>query len=254
MIILKDFKNSGVYCIINMSNGKRYIGSSKNMYKRLSCHRSYLRSSTHQNKKLQNSWNKYSEESFVAYLLEICDETILEKREQYFIDNLKPEYNITLIVERNILSKESRLLQSETRKKRIKSGEIELFYKKIFKYNLNGEYIKSYKSIKDACVDTDIHQSTICRYLNGTNKKAGEHLWSLEFKEKLDPYFKNVKDGSYNNKKVYVLNYYTKELLLEFESIKECADYYKMHKPSISHAIKVKQLFKKQFMLVLDPA
>lgn len=47
--ISKDLNYSGIYCIINIYNSKRYIGSSKNIRKRLWGHRAELRHNKHDN-------------------------------------------------------------------------------------------------------------------------------------------------------------------------------------------------------------
>ena len=115
--IEQSLKNKlGIYCLINIVNQKRYVGSSKNLQQRLLKHRSLLRKNKHENSKLQNSWNKYNEQMFEYYILEYCEEELLTQREQYYIDTLVPELNITVLVERNILSKESRLKQANTRR------------------------------------------------------------------------------------------------------------------------------------------
>ena len=254
MKITKELQKSGIYCIINIKNGKKYIGSSKNIYKRLLKHRSLLRKNKHQNKILQNSWNKYNEYNFDYYILEYCDENQLQIKEQQYIDTNNSDFNITKIVERNTLSKESRKLQSETRIKKIASGEIKLWGKEIYQYDLNGNFIKKYDKIKDACKENNIHQSTICRFLNSIYKKGGNYLWSLEYKDKLEPYVRIKKNSNALCKKVEVLNYYTKELIYTFNSLKECAEFFNCHKPSISHAIKVKQRFKKEYMILIKTA
>lgn len=46
----------------------------------------YLRSNSHQNSHLQNSWNKYGEDSFKFYVLEFCDCNELDRREIFYID------------------------------------------------------------------------------------------------------------------------------------------------------------------------
>lgn len=254
MKITKKLQKSGIYCIININNKKRYIGSSKNIYQRLSKHRSLLRNNKHQNILLQNSWNKYKEDNFDYYVLEFCDEDVLEIREQHYIDTLNSDFNITKIVERNILSKESRKLQSETRIKRIASGEIKLYGKEIYQYDLNGNFIEKYNTIKEACKKNNIHPSTICRFLKGTYKKGGDYLWSLTYKEKLEPYVKSKRDLSCLNKKVEVLDYNSLKVIYTFNSLKECAEFFKCFRSSISYAIKVKQKFKKKYMIVLKPA
>jgi len=248
--ITKDYDCSGIYCIINIKNGKQYIGSSKNIKTRLYNHFYTLKKLKHSNILLQNSWNNNTEKDFNFYILEKCSENKLIIREQFYIDELKPLYNITLQVNRNILSKESRIKQSNTRKKRIKSGEIILATKIIYKYSLTGEYICKYNSLNIASSECNISKSSICRHINGTYKKAGNYLWSYDYKEFISPYEKSTKNFIYLNKKVQILDYITKELIMEFNSLKECAKYFKTHKPSISHAIKVQQKFKKQYLLI----
>lgn len=173
ILFKKKIPQSGVYCIENTKNGKLYIGSSKNMYQRLHVHRIYLNNKVHQNQKLQNSWNKHTEENFICYSLELCDFDNLTQREQYWIDLLKPWYNITLKVERNILSEESRIKISETLKRKYKSGEIKATRtSKIDCYDLNGNFIKSYNMLKDCSNELNIATSSITRILNGDYKQC----------------------------------------------------------------------------------
>ena len=46
---------SGIYCILNILNGKRYIESSKNLYNRLHEHLNLLRNNNSHNNHLQSS-------------------------------------------------------------------------------------------------------------------------------------------------------------------------------------------------------
>lgn len=91
---------SGIYQITNKINGKKYIGSSKDIYKRWYQHKYELNKNKHGNKHLQNAWNKYGQDSFEFEIIEECEP---EKRlylEQFYIDKYKvckDGYNIATI-------------------------------------------------------------------------------------------------------------------------------------------------------------
>jgi group I intron endonuclease len=91
-------KVAGIYWIKNLINGKIYIGSTTCFKKRFRDHRKYLKEKKHKNKHLQSAWDKYGEENFVFEILEkLENDSGLIAREQFFIDSLKPEYNICKI-------------------------------------------------------------------------------------------------------------------------------------------------------------
>lgn len=79
-------KESGIYKIEQVSSGKVYIGSSKNMYARCHRHMSELRHRKHYNEFLQRTFDKYGEDDFKVKIVEKCDESSLLEREQYYID------------------------------------------------------------------------------------------------------------------------------------------------------------------------
>ena len=76
-------------------NGKKYIGQSVNIEKRLVRHSRELKSGKSPNKILQLAWNKYGETNFNAYILENCDVIDLDEREIYFIKNMQYRKNKT---------------------------------------------------------------------------------------------------------------------------------------------------------------
>jgi hypothetical protein len=197
--VTKELWNkSGIYCLVNTDNQKKYVGSSKNIYQRLQKHRAYLRKNIHENKKLQNSWNKHGEGSFQYYILEFCSEEQLLEREQFYIDTLKPWYNLVLEVKRLTFSKESRDKMSKSRIEGFKKGTVKAYQEKtIHQYTLNGEYIQSFDSIKEASEKCKISCSSIHRFLSGEYKKGGNFLWSLTKEEALPPYKRAKKEPTY---------------------------------------------------------
>lgn len=90
-------KISGIYLIKNLINNNCYVGSSKNIHYRIYRHFMFLACNKHVNKYLQSAYNKYGKESFTYEILTQCAELALLDNEQFYIDTLKPTYNLNLI-------------------------------------------------------------------------------------------------------------------------------------------------------------
>lgn len=76
---------TGVYEILNIVDGKYYIGSSVDIENRFKAHIKELDNNTHNNQHLQNAWNKYGKECFEFNVLEIVPSDNLREREDYYI-------------------------------------------------------------------------------------------------------------------------------------------------------------------------
>jgi group I intron endonuclease len=86
---------SGIYKIESkLKTDRCYIGSAANIQKRWNYHKEDLRKNKHANSRLQNHYNKYSESDLQFSILLGCDKEDLIKHEQFFIDSLKPYFNI----------------------------------------------------------------------------------------------------------------------------------------------------------------
>lgn len=92
----KATNQPGVYSILNLENGKHYIGSTKHLSKRFKEHIYDLGSGRHSSRILQNAWNKYGHEAFRFDVIEVVEggkEALLE-REQFWMDQTLPYYNV----------------------------------------------------------------------------------------------------------------------------------------------------------------
>ena len=95
-IIRKDLLFNCIYKIINIKNNKFYIGSCAGagfFYERLKHHQQDLLLNKHNNRYLQNAYNKHKD-YFYYDVIEICNSNDCIKKEQYWIDLLKPHYNL----------------------------------------------------------------------------------------------------------------------------------------------------------------
>jgi group I intron endonuclease len=94
----KQFR-SGIYCIENLINGKKYVGKSIEIERRMIVNHYSCRA-------LMNAIKKYGKENFKIYVIEYCGENVLDnkkilnKREIYWIKELHSHisewgYNMT---------------------------------------------------------------------------------------------------------------------------------------------------------------
>lgn len=78
---------TGVYCIRNTINGKRYIGSAAHHFNNRRCtHFKQLNDGVHHSKYLQQAWNKYGEAAFVFEVMLVCAPADCVMYEQRCID------------------------------------------------------------------------------------------------------------------------------------------------------------------------
>jgi len=89
-------KQSGVYQIANLANGKLYIGSALDLARRWKKHQTDLARGEHHNRILQYAWNKYGTAAFVFRPLLTCQKSMLRFYEQQLLDKARPEYNICM--------------------------------------------------------------------------------------------------------------------------------------------------------------
>lgn len=93
------YHRNGIYGIKNKVTEEVYIGKTTiNFGDRWDCHKSQLRGNYHDNKNLQNAWNKYGEENFEFIVLhDLLPEDDINELEKYYIEiyrNKNLAYNI----------------------------------------------------------------------------------------------------------------------------------------------------------------
>lgn len=88
-------KISGIYSIVNIKTGDRYIGSSKDIDRRWYVHKDTARKGKHHSRYFQRAWNKYGEDSFKFFVIEEMEpiKEKLEYNEQNTIWLFRPVYN-----------------------------------------------------------------------------------------------------------------------------------------------------------------
>lgn len=79
---------SGIYCIENLVNHKKYVGKSVDIYRRWESEKCGLRGSYFHNRHLQRAWDKYGSDNFAFNIIETCPEEVLAEREIYWIAKL----------------------------------------------------------------------------------------------------------------------------------------------------------------------
>lgn len=84
---------SGIYEIINLVNGKRYVGSAVNVAVRWRQHRRLLNRGEHYSPAMQRAWRKYGQDGFDFRIIKHCPLERLLAEEQAELDRRWPEYN-----------------------------------------------------------------------------------------------------------------------------------------------------------------
>lgn len=112
---------TGIYKIQNKINNKVYIGQAIDIEDRWRNHLSSLRTNTHTNTHLQNSFNCYGENAFIFSVIEECSIDALTQQEQFWIDyyggvNSTKNYNQRDAGSHGAHSEESKRKISESQK------------------------------------------------------------------------------------------------------------------------------------------
>lgn len=172
-------KQCGIYQIRNLINNKVYIGSSTRLLEREGEHFLSLKNGNHHSNYLQNAFNKYGINSFVFEVIEKCEEEILFEREQFYMDKFisydrEGGYNMLKV-----------------------AGKTVNIPVPVIQLSLEGEYVKSYPSIKEAKIELglDMSDNNITNTLHERQKTAHGYRWIYyieeTFREDIQKYIDN---------------------------------------------------------------
>lgn len=177
----EDWKKQGIYCITCAVNGKKYIGSTKNIYRRINLHKSNLNHNDlkHNNQYFINDWNEFGCDNFEYYVLEYTNENLKDK-ETYYIelyDTINRDKGYNLRRDKTgigmIVLDETRQKYSEAGKRRYSNPEerkkISDFFTKFWKEN---------EDIKQKMLDKVSKQNTKYHIIQTT--KDGEFVKKWE--------------------------------------------------------------------------
>jgi len=230
-IIKTKLNISCVYKILCDTNGKFYIGSSKNLYKRFLEHYRNLNKKLHDNKKLQNVYNKYGKSAFYVEILEIFDPNVVN----YF--DIEQKY-----VDKNIKNKLCLNINPICSKPPIYKGKrsIELM-------NIKTGKIKKWKYCFLAAKELSCNRSDLVAILKGDQKSVKG--WCLVGADMT----KIGKQHSGYNTWIYLkfLNVTSGELL-EFRNIKDAEKNLKISRFKIKKMIKTNCVIKSYQLLEVD--
>lgn len=206
----------GVYRWTNIQSGNIYLGSSTNLSKRFS----FYYSLTYLNKKANNSiicraLLKYGHSRFSLDILEYCESKFVIQREQYYIDNLKPEDKILQIAgsslgykhtEETLAKFRNKFFSHETLEKMrnvklglnhteedkknisiaVKAAVTEFYITtkgiKIIVFNIENNTYEDYVSIRALAKALNAHMETIPRCLKNNKPYLDKYLISIKEK------------------------------------------------------------------------
>jgi group I intron endonuclease len=212
---------SGIYTIVNKTNGKKYIGSTIDFCKRWKGHVDALKKQCHHSILLQRAWNKYSEESFSFEVIEeIIDKSRLLEREQHYLDTLEPEYNVCKVAG-NCLGR--RFSEESIQKMRESHRNITDETRKRFSTSHLGKIIPEEVRRKMCQPRTEEHKRNISRarlgmkFSDETKKKMRNRVISEETREKMRQKAKQRKHSEETKK---ILSKIAKEKWIEKKKLK----------------------------------
>jgi len=268
----------GIYIIINLVNDKVYVGSSQDVKQRIRLHRSQLKKNIHGNSHLQNSYNKYGKDSFKFEIIEETTIADLEIREQFFIYKLKSNnrdcgYNKRVVAGTNRgvkwseeskkkLSKSKKgitmhpntraaLIKANTGSKKVITKEWRNILlqniskanlsnrKGVDQYDLEGNFIQSFESSKEASIATGVAANSIGLVCRKQRNKAGNYYWCF----KGESFQKRLRKNTHKYKLLDI----NKICIQIFDSKQELASFLEIAVSSVQHYSWSKKVYNNKY-------
>lgn len=154
----------GVYALVNKVTGKYYIGSSINLYNRIRDYYSPWYISNYPSLIISKSITKYGFINFSVLILETCTPEMVTEREQYYLDEFNPHYNVLKLAYRPTGFK-----HTEESKAKMREGNKNRVYSQTQGYSVKVTdtitgLVNTYNSIREAGRSINAGQATLRTY------------------------------------------------------------------------------------------
>jgi len=181
----------GIYAFLNLVNGKFYVGSAKDFYKRYHVHKSMLINNKHDNSYFQRAWNKYGKLNFLFVILEyVEDVNLLEEKEQHWMDltqcyNRNIGYNSRAIANSNLGVK-----FSQETKDKISKTKTGIKLSDAAKANMSRASTNRNKE-KWPCPDKSKCKCERCKEIHRLRNREHSREWRANNRENYNEYMRN---------------------------------------------------------------
>lgn len=92
----KEERKAGIYGIVNLNDGRVYVGQAQHIWLRCEQHFRAFRRGDHRNPRLQRAYIRDGESAFRFFIIEFCDMHVIDERETFWIAQHDKKYNVCL--------------------------------------------------------------------------------------------------------------------------------------------------------------